>query len=91
MSKLIELKDLIQETIDKGATSIEQIQLEIAKKPIEILEKIEQLKPVAGQIKGIHQASIGTVYEKIRTINKQVGEMAGELLKKVDKKSCKTE
>ncbi|MFA6035199.1 MAG: hypothetical protein WC889_20045 [Myxococcota bacterium] len=89
MSKLIGLKDLVQDAIDKGATSVEQVQLEIARKPLEIIEQIEPLKPLATSIREIHKASIGSVYDTIRTINKQVGEMAGEYLKMVEGKKEK--
>ena len=80
MSNLLKLKDLVQDIIDKGATSVEQIHKAIAAMPLEILEKIEPLENMVKSTKKLQESTIGTVYDIIRNVNKEVGRLAEELL-----------
>ncbi|MFC1888995.1 hypothetical protein ACFL4G_04485 [Thermodesulfobacteriota bacterium] len=80
MSNLLKLKDLVQDLIDKGATSVEQIHKAIVAMPFETLEKIEPLENVVKSTKKIQESTIGTVYDVIRNVNKEVGRLAEELL-----------
>ena len=41
MKKLKELKERVQEAIDNGATSVEQIHKSLAKQPVKMLKKIK--------------------------------------------------
>jgi len=84
MANLLKLKEIIQETIDKGATSVEQIHKAIAAMPLEALEKIEPLESTAKTTRKIQEDTIGNVYEIIRKVNREVGKLAEDLLKKVD-------
>jgi hypothetical protein len=84
MTNLLKLKDMIQDVIDKGATSVEQIHKAIAAMPLEVLEKIEPLGPTAQTTRKIQENTIGSVYEVIRKVNKEVGALAEDLLKKVN-------
>jgi len=84
MTNLLKLKEIIQETIDKGATSVEQIHKAIAALPLEALEKIEPLESTAKTTRKIQEDTIGNVYEIIRKVNREVGKLAEDLLKKVD-------
>ncbi len=84
MTNLLKLKEIIQDTIDKGATSVEQIHKAIAALPLEALEKIEPLGPTAKTTRTIQEETIGNVYEIIRKVNREVGKLAEDLLKRVD-------
>ena len=84
MSKLKGLLDLIQVAIDKGATSVEDVQKAVANKPLNILEKIAPLKTPVKGIREIQNQTIGSVYDIIRTINQEVNVMAKDLLAKVE-------
>lgn len=85
MGKLRELKDLVQELVDKGATTVEEVHQAIAKMPLEVLENIEGLEEPAKGIKEIQQKTIGGVYDIIRTVNTKVAELAEDLISKVEK------
>jgi hypothetical protein len=63
---------------------VEQIHKAIAAMPLEALEKIEPLGPTAQTTRKIQENTIGGVYEIIRKVNKEVGALADDLLKKVD-------
>lgn len=79
------LKDMVQEMVDKGASSVEQIHKAIADLPFETLEKIEPLEAHVRSTKKIHDETVGNIYNLIRKINEEVGKQADELLKGVDK------
>ena len=72
--------DLIQEAVDKGATTVEEVHKAIADLPLKILEEVEFLKKPAKEVRRVQDRSIGAVYDLIRGINDQVGKLASELL-----------
>ena len=79
------LKDLVKEAIDKGATSTEEIHKSISNLPFEILTKIAPFSDAIENMKEIQRNTIGKVYDMIRTVNEQVGEIADNILKKKEK------
>ena len=84
MSKLIELQELVQEAIDNGATSVEEIHKTLANKPFEILEKINISGGVVEKLQDFQNQTIGNVYDLIRTVNNKIGEIASDLLSKIE-------
>ncbi len=83
MTKLSELVSLVQETIEKGATTVEEVHRAIMNQPIDIIEKIApRLESTAESVKEVQNRTIGGVYDIIRTVNKEVGKIAQELLSK---------
>lgn len=83
MGQLKNLKDLVQEAIDKGATTVEEVHLSVASKPLELLEQMVPEKTPAKDIEAFQQKTIGSVYDMIRQVNQAVGEIAGSLLEKM--------
>ena len=69
------LKDLIQEAVDRGATSIEQIHQYVADLPFEALERLGALDPDGAELRETKRRTIGLVYDAIRRINREVGEL----------------
>jgi len=76
------LTDLIQETVDKGATTVEEIHKAIADLPLKMLEDVEVLKKPLKEVRRVQDRSIGAVYDLIRKINGQVGSLAADVLKR---------
>ncbi|HUP91802.1 MAG TPA: hypothetical protein VM074_06100 [Solimonas sp.] len=68
------VKDMIQQAIDRGATSVEQIHQYIADLPFEALERAGVLPDDKLKLREKQKRTIGMVYDAIRRINKQVGE-----------------
>lgn len=86
MQKLSDIRSLVQDAIDKGARSVEEVHQAIASKPFEVLEKVApDLGGPAKSIGELQHKTIGNVYETIRKFNQTVGEVAESLLKKVDR------
>lgn len=72
------LKDLIQEAVDRGATSVEQIHQSIADLPFEALERLGLLDSDGADLRDTKTRSIGLVYDAIRRINRDVGELLSD-------------
>ena len=72
------LKDFIQEAVDRGATSVEQIHQYIADLPFEALEKSGLLENDKLKLRDRQRRSIGMVYEAIRRINREIGQLISD-------------
>ena len=71
---------LIQEAIDRGATTVEEIHKSIVDLPLKILEESDLLRGPAKEAKRVQDHTIAAIYDVIREINEQVGTFASELL-----------
>jgi hypothetical protein len=71
---------LIQDRIDEGATTVEEIHKSIADLPLKILQESELLKGPAKEAKRLQDQTIGAIYDTIRDINERVGTYASKLL-----------
>ena len=83
LTRVEAIKDLIQEAVDKGATSVEQIHQAIASMPLDALAKRGLLEDDAAAAKKTHAETIGTVYDAIRRVNREVGDLASGLIETV--------
>jgi uncharacterized membrane protein len=82
MTEPKELSALIEDAVDKGATTVEQIHREIADLPLTVLERLGLFERTREDVRSIQDASIGAVYDVIRDVNHQVTKLAGELLER---------
>jgi len=80
------LIEFIQEAVDKGATTIEEIHKSIADLPLKILEQSELLRGSAKEAQRLQDHTIGAIYDVIRKINEQVGTLGSELLAEAAKR-----
>jgi len=72
--------NLIQEAIDKGATTAEEIHKSIANLPLKMLEESDLLRGPAKEARRVQDHTIGAIYDVIREVNEQVGKLAADLL-----------
>jgi hypothetical protein len=79
---------LIQDSIDKGATTVEEIHKSIADLPLKMLQDSDLLRRPAKEVKRVQDHTIGAIYDVIRSINEQVGTFASELLAKASKRAA---
>ena len=87
MKKLerIELtKDFVQQAVDRGATSLEEITQYIADLPFEALERTGLLDSKAGGLRTGKERTIGVVYDAIREINRQIGQLVSDQFENVE-------
>ena len=83
MNTLMKIKDMVQDLVDKGATSVEEIHKSVADMPFDMLKKIDPTEGTADSARNLHHDTVGGVYNLIRKINKEVGEFASEILANV--------
>lgn len=83
MSKLQGLAQLVQDAVDKSTTAIEDVHLAVANEPLNILKKIPPLTSPVGGIQKIMNLGITSVYEIIRTVNRETGHMVSGALGKI--------
>jgi hypothetical protein len=75
------IADLVQEAIDDGATTVEEIHKKIAAVPLEALERMDIFeKKTLRDVRKIQEASLGAVYDAIRAVNDEVAKLAKQLL-----------
>ena len=67
-----EIKDRMQEAIDKGTTAVEKVHQDIMHKPIEVLELIAPNLPLTQTVAEVQTKIIGIVYDVIRGVNHAV-------------------
>jgi uncharacterized hydantoinase/oxoprolinase family protein len=79
-SRIKSLKDAVQQAIDNGAKSVEEVYMRIARLPFDQLERIAALEGIVKKARGVHDQSIGRLYDTIREINKRVGRLADQAL-----------
>ena len=78
------LKDTVQQAVDNGATSVEQVHQYIAALPFETLEKLGFFEEKANALKGKQADTIGIAYDAVRTINKQVGQIFSDIFGQIE-------
>lgn len=78
--RIINLQKLVEQTIDDGATTVEQVHSAIASMPFDVLERIEGLQKPVSKARDIHDDTVGNIYETIRLLNDRSGEIARRLL-----------
>ncbi|MGH8462171.1 MAG: hypothetical protein ACRESS_11225 [Stenotrophobium sp.] len=78
LQRLELLKDMIQEAVDRGATSVEQVHQFIAELPFEALERSGLLTDDRLNLREKQRRSIGMVYDAIRRINREIGQLISD-------------
>jgi len=85
LSRIEAIKDLIQEAVDRGATGVQQIHEVIAAMPLDALAKRGLLRADnADELKQANEATIGVVYDAIRRINREIGELASSVFEAIE-------
>lgn len=73
------LTRLIEEVIEKGANTAEEINRAVLELPISVLDSLG-LEDTASEVKKVQDTSIGAVYKLIHDINHKVADLAEELI-----------
>ena len=75
------LARLVEDVIDKGANTAEEINRAILDLPVTVLESLG-LCDTASQVKKVQDSTIGAIYTLIRDINHKIADLAEDLQKK---------
>lgn len=74
------LTQLIEEVVDEGATTVEEIHRAIADMPLSVLEKLGLMERTATEVREIQDVTLGAIYDLIRDVNHKVADLARDLL-----------
>lgn len=80
MNRIKSLKDAVQQAIDNGATSVEEVYMRVSRLPFEQLERFAALEGIVRKARGVHDSSVARLYDTIRAINRRIGRLADEAL-----------
>ena len=80
MTDLEGIRAMVQDAINSGASTVEDVHRKIAAMPLEALKNVEGLGEVGQSVEDLTNATIGTVYDAIRQVNDQVGQIAKQML-----------
>jgi polyhydroxyalkanoate synthesis regulator phasin len=73
------LTELVQEMVDRGARTAEDIHRAVGDLPVTVLERLG-LDQTAEDVKRIQDTTIGGIYDLIRDVNHKVAKLADEIL-----------
>ncbi len=85
INKEPKLTRLVEEIIEKGASTAEEINRAILDLPVTMLDSLG-LEETAADVKKVQDRSIGAIYKLIRDINHKVADLASDLLEQKRKK-----
>lgn len=74
-----QLTRLIEDVIEKGANTAEEINRAVLDLPVSVLDSLG-LEDTASDVKEIQDRSIGAIYQFIHDVNHRVADLATELL-----------
>lgn len=84
LKRLELLKDLVQQAVERGASSIEQIHTYVAGLPFEALDKAGLLDERAKGLQERHNRTVGMVYDAIRRINSEIGQLISDQIENLE-------
>ena len=84
MSRIKGAKDLVEDAVDQGTSSVQKVHERLARRPFAILEHIPLVRLPARGVRLVHDAVVDVVYTSIRTVNAMVGTVAGEVIDAVE-------
>ncbi len=91
LQRLELLKDFIQEAVDRGATSVQAVHEYIADLPFEALEQTGLLSEEKIGLRSKQQQTIGVVYDAIRRINREIGQLISDQFENLEESSIAAE
>mgnify|MGYP000190306835 CR=1 FL=1 len=91
LQRLELLKDFIQEAVDRGATSVQAVHQYIADLPFEALEQTGLITEEKAGLRQKHQQTIGVVYDAIRRINREIGQLISDQFENLEESKAAAE
>ena len=91
LQRLELLKDFIQEAVDRGATSVQAVHQYIADLPFEALEQTGLISEEKAGLRQKHQQTIGVVYDAIRRINREIGQLISDQFENLEESRIASE
>jgi hypothetical protein len=84
MSRLRGLFDLLRDAVDQGSLAIQRVQLEISRRPFEILEQAPGIDAPARVVRLVHDLVVAQTYGSVRLVNGLTHLAAGMVINAVE-------
>ena len=84
MSEARRLTALVQEAVESGANTAEEVHKSVMNLPLDIAERIHLLEGPVKELRRVQNESIGAIYDLVRSVNQRVGTFATELLEETE-------
>lgn len=84
LKRLELLKDIVQQAVERGATSVQQIHDYVGNLPFEALDRAGLLDSRALALRDKHQRTVGMVYDAIRRINREIGQLISDQIENLE-------
>jgi hypothetical protein len=75
------LAHLVQQAVDDGANSVEEVHRSIASLPLDVLERLDLFTETVKDVRKVQDTSIGAIYDLIHKVNREAAKLATELLR----------
>jgi hypothetical protein len=79
------LKQLLQDVVEHGSIAVERVQLERAKLPFGLLERVPPIAAPARGVHILHDAAVSTTHGMIRLVNRVVGDTIDAVIDEVER------
>ena len=79
------LKQLLQDAVEHVSLAVERVQLERAKLPFALLERVPTIAAPARGVHLIHDAAVSTTHGMIRLVNRVVGDTLDAVIDEVER------
>ena len=74
------LAEFLEEAVDKGATTVEEIHKSIADFPLKLLEESELLRNPVREVRHLQDKTIGAIYDIVRDTNRRIAKLVSDLI-----------
>lgn len=75
------LAEWIQQTVDRTATTIEEIHKSIASIPLDVMRSSGFFEQTADDVSDLQDRSLTAVYDTVRDVNRRISGLASDLLR----------
>lgn len=76
------LAKLVEQAVDDGARTVEEIHRSIASLPLDVLERLDLFDKTVKDVRKVQDASIGAIYDLIHKVNREVAALAADILER---------
>ena len=91
LQRLELLKDFVQEAVDRGASSVQAVHQYIADLPFEALQQTGLINEDKAGLRQKHRQTIGVVYDAIRRINREIGQLISDQFENLEESTIAAE